>query len=113
MSANMFFLILALVVVFIVFLAVCYVKAPPKDAYIISGLSRQPRILIGKGGFRIPGLERVDKVFLGQTSVDIKTTTPVPTNDFISVVVDAVAKIRVINTPDGIRLAAKNFLNMT
>lgn len=113
MSTNMIFLILVLVVVFIVFLAICYVKAPPKDAFIISGLSRQPRILIGKGGFRIPGLERVDKVFLGQTSVDIKTTTPVPTNDFISVVVDAVAKIRVINTPDGIRLAAKNFLNMT
>jgi flotillin len=108
-------LILATIVVvlLVVFIAVCYVKAPPKDAYIISGISKQPRILIGKGGFRIPGLERVDKVFLGQTSVDIKTSVPVPTNDFISVMVDAVAKIRVINTPEGIRLASKNFLNMT
>ena len=106
-------LVVFCLVVIIVFLAICYVKAPPKDAFIISGLSRQPRILIGKGGLRIPGLERVDKVFLGQTSVDIKTSTPVPTNDFISVMVDAVAKIRVINNPDGIRLAAKNFLNMT
>ena len=101
------------IIVFIVIIAICYVKAPPKDAFVISGLSRKPRILIGKGGLRIPGLERVDKVFLGQTSVDIKTSTPVPTNDFISVVVDAVAKIRVINTDEGIRLAAKNFLNMT
>ena len=108
----LFILIPAAVVFLVLFIAVCYVKAPPKDAYIISGLSRQPRILIGKGGFRIPGLERVDKVFLGQTSVDIKTSVPVPTNDFISVMVDAVAKIRVINTPEGIRLAAKNFLNM-
>lgn len=106
-------LIAAAVVLFIIFIAICYVKAPPKDAYIISGLSKQPRILIGRGGFRIPGLERVDKVFLGQTSVDIKTSELVPTNDFISVMVDAVAKIRVINTPEGIRLAAKNFLNMT
>ena len=109
---SLFILIPAAVVFLVLFIAVCYVKAPPKDAYIISGLSRQPRILIGKGGFRIPGLERVDKVFLGQTSVDIKTSVPVPTNDFISVMVDAVAKIRVINTPEGIRLAAKNFLNM-
>lgn len=110
---QLFILIAAAVIVLVIFIAVCYVKAPPKDAYIISGLSKQPRILIGKGGFRIPGLERVDKVFLGQTSVDIKTSVPVPTNDFISVMVDAVAKIRVINTPDGIRLAAKNFLNMS
>lgn len=109
---QLFILIAAAVVLLVVFITVCYVKAPPKDAYIISGLSKQPRILIGKGGFRIPGLERVDKVFLGQTSVDIKTSVPVPTNDFISVMVDAVAKIRVINTPEGIRLAAKNFLNM-
>lgn len=106
-------LIAAVVVLLVVFITVCYVKAPPKDAFIISGLSKQPRILIGRGGFRIPGLERVDKVFLGQTSVDIKTSELVPTNDFISVMVDAVAKIRVINTPEGIRLAAKNFLNMT
>lgn len=110
---QLFILIAAAVIVLVIFIAVCYVKAPPKDAYIISGLSKQPRILIGKGGFRIPGLERVDKVFLGQTSVDIKTSVPVPTNDFISVMVDAVAKIRVINTPEGIRLAAKNFLNMS
>lgn len=113
MSLFQIILIAAAVVLFTIFIAICYVKAPPKDAYIISGISKQPRILIGRGGFRIPGLERVDKVFLGQTSVDIKTSELVPTNDFISVMVDAVAKIRVINTPEGIRLAAKNFLNMT
>lgn len=109
---KLLILIAAIVILLIVFVAVCYVKAPPKDAFIISGISKQPRILIGKGGFRIPGLERVDKVFLGQTSVDIKTSEPVPTNDFISVMVDAVAKIGVTPTPEGIRLAAKNFLNM-
>ena len=114
MSTLQILVIAGIAVVFLaIVIAICYVKAPPKDAYVISGLSRKPRILIGKGGLRFPGLERVDKVFLGQTSVDIKTSTPVPTNDFISVMVDAVAKIRVINTDDGIRLAAKNFLNMS
>ena len=94
------------------FIFASYVKAPPAIAYIISGLSRSPRVLIGKGGFRIPFFERLDKVYLGQITVDIKTETPVPTNDFINVDVDAVAKIRVLPTQDGIRLAAKNFLNM-
>lgn len=96
----------------VVLLFVSYVKAPPSNAFIISGLSKEPRVLIGKGGFRIPFLERLDKVYLGQITVDIKTETSVPTNDFINVDVDAVSKIRVQPTPDGIRLAAKNFLNM-
>ena len=43
-----------------------YVKAPPSVAFLISGLSKEPRVLIGKGGFRIPFFERIDKVFLGQ-----------------------------------------------
>ena len=89
-----------------------YVKAPPSVAFLISGLSKEPRVLIGKGGFRIPFFERIDKVFLGQMSVDIKTSVAVPTKDFINVNVDAVAKVRVIPNQEGIRLAGKNFLNM-
>ena len=99
-----------LLLVFVLFIS--YVKAPPSSAFIISGLSRQPRVLIGKGGFRVPFLERLDKVYLGQITVDIKTEESVPTNDFINVDVDAVAKIRVTPTNEGTRLAAKNFLNM-
>ena len=89
-----------------------YVKSPPSIAFLISGLSKEPRVLIGKGGFRIPFFERIDKVFLGQMSVDIKTSVAVPTKDFINVYVDAVAKVRVIPNQEGIRLAGKNFLNM-
>ena len=96
-----------------IFVFVSYVKAPPSFAFIISGLSKQPRVLIGKGGFRIPFLERLDRVYLGQITVDIKTEESVPTNDFINVDVDAVAKIRVTPDSEGTRLAAKNFLNMT
>lgn len=100
--------VLALIVIF-----ASYVKAPPSWAFIISGLNRKPRTYIGKGGFRIPGLERLDKVFLGQVTVDIKTSRSVPTQDFINVNVDAVAKIQVSSESDGLQLAAKNFLNMT
>ena len=90
----------------------CYVKAPPNVAYIISGLTKTPRVLVGIGGFKVPVLERVDVLFLGQMSVDIKTSQSVPTNDFINVKVDAVAKIIVDKEAEGIQLAAKNFLNM-
>ena len=113
MSIISLILIGVLVLILVVILLVSYVKAPPSQAFLISGLSKEPRVLIGKGGFRIPFLERLDKIYLGQITVDIKTDIPVPTNDFINVDVDAVAKVRVIPDTEGIRLAGKNFLNMS
>ena len=100
----------ALVVLCVLF-ATMYVKANPQIAFIISGLRKNPRVLIGTGGIKIPILERLDKLFLGQVTVDVKTSVPVPTHDFIDVNVDAVCKVQV--DPDGVQLAAKNFLNMT
>ncbi len=88
-----------------------YVKAPPDKAFLISGLKKEPRILIGKAGIRIPFLERLDRLYLGQMTVDIKTDTYIPTNDFINVMVDAVAKIRISEDPVKMKLAARNFLN--
>ena len=102
--------ILAVLVLLIV-IAAGYVKAPPDQAYIISGLKKEARILIGRAGIRVPFFERLDRLYLGQMTVDIKTEQSVPTNDFINVNVDAVAKVRISPTPEGIRLAAKNFLN--
>ena len=104
---------IAIILFFAVVLFISYVKAPPSNAYIISGLSKEPRVLIGSGGFRIPFFERLDVVYLGQISVDIKTDVSVPTKDFSNVDVDAIAKVRVTPTSEGTRLAAKNFLNMT
>ena len=105
--------IAAAILLCLVVLLCMYVKAPPSVAYVLSGLRKEPRVLIGTGGFKVPVIERLDKVFLGQTTVDVKTSMPVPTHDFIDVIVDAVCKVRVLNTPEGTRLAAKNFLNMT
>ena len=102
-----------LAVVIIVILGMGYVKAPPDRAFIISGLKKEPKILIGRAGIRVPFFERLDKLYLGQMTVDIKTEQSVPTTDFINVNVDAVAKVRIDPTTEGIRLAAKNFLNKT
>ena len=35
-----------------------YVKAPPDKAYIISGIKKTPKILIGRAGIKLPFLER-------------------------------------------------------
>lgn len=99
------------IAVLVVIVLIGYVKAPPDHAFIISGLKRNMKVLIGRSGIRIPFFERMDKLYLGQMTVDIKTEQPVPTNDFINVNVDAVAKVRIRPTDDGIKLAAKNFLN--
>lgn len=105
-------IILGVIVLLVVVLLSMYVKAPPSEAYILSGLRKEPRILIGTGGFKVPVIERLDKLFLGELSVDVKTSMPVPTHDFIDVMVDAVCKVRVNPSVNDIHLASKNYLNM-
>jgi flotillin len=104
-------ILVALILLVVMVIATGYVKAPPDRAYIISGIRKTPRILIGRAGVKIPFFERVDKLYLGQMTVDIKTEQSVPTNDFINVNVDAVAKVRIGTSSESIQLAAKNFLN--
>ncbi len=104
--------VIGIVLALIIIIAIIgYVKAPPDQAFIISGLKKDGKILVGRAGVRIPFFERLDKLYLGQMTVDIKTELSVPTNDFINVNVDAVAKVRIHTTENGIKLAAKNFLN--
>ncbi len=91
---------------------ISYIKAPPDIAYIISGIRKKPKILIGRAGLRIPFFERVDKLMIRQISIDIKSEGYIPTQDFIGVDVDAVAKVRVMTDPEGIQVAMRNFLNM-
>lgn len=104
------FVLIAIVVLGI--LASGYVKAPPDVAYIISGFKKEPRVLIGRAGIKIPYLERKDNLIVKQVSIDIKTNGYIPTKDFIGVDIDAVAKVRVNTGSEGIQLAMKNFLNM-
>ena len=107
-----FFIIIPVVVIIVVlFLALGYLKAPPDTAFIISGLGKR-RILIGKAGWRFPFLERVDKLSLQVMSVDVKTSEAVPTNEFINVMVDGVANVKVSSDPKLLERAAEALLNM-
>lgn len=93
-------------------LAMGYLKAPPDVAYVISGIRKKPRILVGQAGIRIPFFERVDKLALGAIQIDVKTKTAVPTAEYINVKVDSTVSVRVGRTDEMIALAAQNFLNV-
>ena len=88
-----------------------YLKAPPDMAYIISG-PRKKRILIGKSGWHVPFLERVDKLSLRVMQVDVKTSEAVPTIEFINVTVDGVANIKISSDPKLLEKAAESLLGM-
>ena len=92
---------------------ISYVIAPPNKAIIISGKRKEPKILIGKSGIKIPFFDRKDHLNLGQISIDIKTKDYIPTKDFIGVTVDAVAKVEIMTDDVGIKEAMKNYLNKT
>ena len=102
-----------LAAVIIAVLCMGYVKAPPDMAYIITGLHRKPRILVGKAGIRIPFFERVDKLFLGAFQVDVKTNSSVPTIEFINIKIDSTVSVRVSQDPELLTIAAQNFLNVS
>ena len=73
MNLTMILSIVGAIVFICIVIASIYVKANPQVAYIISGIKKNPRVLIGTGGIKIPIFERMDKLFLGQISVDVKT----------------------------------------
>jgi flotillin len=102
-----------LVIAVLSIIASGYVKAPPDQAYIISGVGKKPRYLIGRSGVRIPFLQRVDRLSLKMLSVDVKTTKTIPTLDYINIMVDSVAVVKVSNSEEGLLKASENFLNAT
>ncbi len=102
-------IILIVIALLIIIVISSYVKAPPDTAFIITGPRRQ-RVLIGKAGFRIPGLERVDKIPLSLIQVDIKTASAVPTREFINIFVDGVANIKIDSSPEALARASQIFL---
>ena len=107
------FIIPAIIVIAVVIiLASGYLKAPPDVAYVISGLRKKPRILVGQAGIKIPFFERVDKLALGAIQIDVKTSSSVPTAEYINVRVDSNVNVKVGQSDEMIKLACQNFLNM-
>ncbi len=100
-----------LLVLVIVILITGYVKASPDTAYIISGLRKKPKVLIGKAGLKIPFLEKKDELNLQLIPIDVKTSSAVPTADYINIRVDAAVNVKISDNEERLKLAAQNFLN--
>lgn len=105
----MIFTLIAVGVLVLLFFFAGYIKSPPDTAYIITGLGKR-RILIGKAGWRMPFITRIDKLSLGVMQVDVKTSEAVPTNEFINVTVDGVANIKISSNEELLKRAAEALL---
>ena len=132
-EGNLWWQILLGILVFIFIVIIipkAYVKVPPNVALIISGPFRRRyrvkgqegeistkkfgyRIVRGGATFVIPLIERVDSLSLGIMQVDIRTTQPVPSQEFIAVMVDGVANIKIGSDDVSIATAAEQILNWT
>jgi flotillin len=105
------FVVLLLVVLLVLICVKGYVKASPNKAYIISGLRKHPKVLIGKAGIKIPFLEKKDELTLKLIPIDVKTSSTVPTADYINIKVDAAVNVKISDQEERMALAAQNFLN--
>lgn len=99
------------IVLLIILFFMSYVKASPDEVILVSGIRKQPKVIRGRAGFRIPFLERADKLSLQLLNIDVKTANPVPTNDYINVTVDAVVTAKIGDAEHLIQAASQNFLN--
>lgn len=114
MLSSLPILPILLVVLAIILLAVLmsgYVKASPDQAIIISGLRKTPRELIGRAGIKVPFLEKKDILTLELIPIDVKTSSAVPTADYININVDAAVNVQIGRSRESIEKASKNFLN--
>lgn len=103
------FIVIAIVVIIIFLMG--YVKASPDTAYIISGIRKKPKVLIGRAGIKVPFLEKKDELSLRLIPIDVKTSSAVPTADYINIRVDAAVNVKVSDQPERLKLASQNFLN--
>lgn len=101
-------LVIILVLLVILFV-MSYVKVRPDKAVIITG-PKGSRIVTGKATIRIPFIQRIDYLPLDLIQVDIRTSSAVPTNEFINIFVDGVANIKIQSDEGSIRLAGEIFL---
>ncbi|PKK87316.1 MAG: flotillin family protein [Tenericutes bacterium HGW-Tenericutes-8] len=108
--------VIAAIVIILVLLGVLfvssYVKVRPDKAVIITG-PKGSRVVTGKATIRIPFFQRIDLLPLDLIQVDIRTSSAVPTNEFINIFVDGVANIKIQSDEASIRLAGEIFLTRT
>lgn len=67
-------IVIAVIIFLCIFVTVCYKKAPPTEAIVITGLGhREPKVVCGKGAFVIPFVQRADSLDMRIMKMDVKT----------------------------------------
>nr|WP_264470195.1 flotillin family protein [Anaerostipes caccae] len=74
-------------------------------------MRKKPRFLIGKAGVKIPFFEKKDELSLRLVSVDVKTSSPVPTADYINTNVDSAVNVKIGSSQEMLEKASQNFLD--
>ena len=98
-------------VLLLIFILCSYTKAGPDEAVMISGLGKR-KILRGRAGWKLPFLQRKDRLSLKVFQVDIKTRESIPTNEFININVDGVANLKISSDPELLERAFEATLGM-
>lgn len=66
-------IVIAVIIFLCSFVTVCYKKAPPTEAIVITGLGhREPKVVCGKGAFVIPFVQRADTLDMRIMKMDVK-----------------------------------------
>ena len=104
-------IIVGIIVFLLIIIAMGYVKAPTDQAVIISGMKKEPKYIIGRSSVRIPFLQRLDRLSLKMLSINVRTSKTIPTLDYINIMVDSVAIVKIGTNETLIKAAAENFLN--
>lgn len=81
----------------IAFCFLCYKKAPPTQAIVVTGfgLSR-PKVVCGRGVFVLPIVQRADRLNMRLLKIDVKTPeTGVKTKEGVSLWLDSVVTVQV------------------
>ena len=92
-----FIIAAAVAVAVIAFCFLCYKKAPPTQAIVVTGfgLSR-PKVVCGRGVFVLPIVQRADRLNMRLLKIDVKTPeTGVKTKEGVSLWLDSVVTVQV------------------
>lgn len=90
-------IVIAVIIFLCIFVTVCYKKAPPTEAIVITGLGhREPKVVCGRGAFVIPFVQRADTLDMRIMKMDVKTPeTGVKTSEGVPLWIDSVVTAQV------------------
>lgn len=91
------FIVPVIIILLFVFSFLCYKKAPPTSAIVVTGFGlSKPKVVCGRGVFVLPVIQRADWLNMRLLKIDVKTPdTGVKTKEGVSLWLDSVVTVQV------------------